>query len=71
MKHNLSAHIKSAHFQERYLCTLCDYQATLKGNLSTHVKNVHQKSENINCSECNKSFQKRYLKRHMKDELKT
>ena len=45
---------------------MCDYQATLKFNLSRHVKNVHQKSENITCSECNKSIQKEYLKRHMR-----
>ena len=42
------------------------YQATHKDHLSSHVKNVHQKSENINCSECNKYIQKKSLKRHMK-----
>ena len=52
--------------KERYQCKICDYQATQKGSLSTHVKNVHQKSENINCSKCNKSIQKMNLKRHLK-----
>ena len=35
-------------------------------NLSRHVKNLHQKSENISCTECNKSFQKKNLTIHMK-----
>ena len=30
------------------------------------MKNVHQKSENINCNECNISIQKVSLKGHMK-----
>ena len=63
MKQDLSEHINSVHFKESY--PLCDYQATQIFNLSRHVKNFHQKSENINCSECNKYIQKRYLKRHM------
>ena len=42
------------------------YQVTKKGHLSIHVKNVHQKSENVHCSECNKSIQKKYLKQHVK-----
>ena len=42
------------------------YLSTYKHSLSTHVKNVHQKSENTNCSECNKSIQKKNLKIHMK-----
>ena len=45
---------------------MCDFQATRKGDLSRHVTNVHQKSENNKCSECNKTIQKSYLKRHMK-----
>ena len=49
-----------------YQRTLCDHQATHKGSLSTHIKNVHQKSENTKCSECNISIQKRNLRRHMK-----
>ena len=38
----------------------------IKSSLSRHVKNVHQKSENINCTECNVSIQKIGLKIHMK-----
>ena len=41
-------------------------KTTHKNSLSRHVKNVHKKSENINCSECNKSIQKGNLKQHMK-----
>ena len=58
--------MKSVHFKENYQCKICGYQATQKGSLSKHFKNVHQKSENINCSECNKSIQKGSLKQHMK-----
>ena len=47
-------------------CRICDYPATQKGDLSRHIKNVHQKSENINCSECNQYVQKVNLKRHIK-----
>ena len=65
-QHTQSRHIKSVHLKESYQCRMCDYQATLKFNLSRHVKNVYQKSENISCSECNKSIQKEYLKRHMR-----
>ena len=43
-----------------------DYQATQRSNLSQHTKNVHQKSENITCTECFKSFQKKHLTRHLK-----
>ena len=59
-------HIKSLHFNERYQSAICDYQAKFKRYLSGHVKNVHQKSENVICNECNKSIQKKYLTRHMK-----
>ena len=45
---------------------MCEYQATRTTHLSIHVKNVHQKSDNINCTECNKSIQKQYLTKHMK-----
>ena len=65
-KSDLSKHIKSVHFRVRYQCKICNYQATLKNSLSRHVKNVHKKSENINCSECNKSIQRDYLKQHIK-----
>ena len=64
-KVNLSSHIKSVHFKERFPCEICDYQATKKSNLLFHVKNVHQKSENIVCTECNTSVQKISLTRHM------
>ena len=30
------------------------------------IKNVHQNSENINCTECNKSIQKSYVTTHIK-----
>ena len=36
------------------------------GKLSRHFKNVHQRSENIICTECNKNIQKRNLSTHMK-----
>ena len=65
-KSNLSSHIKSVHFKERFPCKICDYEATGKGHLSRHVKNVHQKSENVNCTECNKSIQRGGLTQHMK-----
>ena len=64
-KSYLSQHIKSVHLKETYQCELCDYQATQNGGLSIHVKNVHQKSEIINCTECNKFMQKISLKQHM------
>ena len=38
-----------------------------KHHLARHNKNVHQKSEIINCKECNKSLQKSYLNEHMKN----
>ena len=65
-KVNLSSHIKSVHFKERFPCEICDYQATKKSNLLFHVKNVHQKSENMICTECNKSIQRISLTKHMK-----
>ena len=43
-----------------------DYQATSSSNLSSHVKNVHEKSEYIICTECNKHIQKRNLSTHIK-----
>ena len=45
---------------------MCVYEATVKSDLSKHIENVHQKTENITCSECNKSLQKVSLKMHMK-----
>ena len=65
-KNSLNIHLSSVHFKEKHPCEICDYQATENGSLSRHVKNVHQKSENMNCSECNKSIQKVSLKKHMK-----
>ena len=62
---NSSPKVK-VHFKKRYPCELCDYQATQEGNLSSHVKNVHQKTANLICNECNKSIQKKYLSTHMK-----
>ena len=35
-------------------------------NLSQHVKSVHEKSENVICSECNKSIEKQSLYSHIK-----
>ena len=64
---NLPIHMKIVHFKERqHKCKICEYQATTKGHLSTHVKNVHQRSENIVCRECNKSIQKKNLTKHIK-----
>ena len=31
-------HIKSVHEQKKYLCTLCDYQATTQSHLTAHDK---------------------------------
>ena len=45
---------------------MCYYQAPVKGELYRHVKRVHQKSENITCTECNKSMQKNSLTTHLK-----
>ena len=58
--------LHSVHFKKTYQCKLCFYQATQNGSLSKHVKNVHQKSENVNCSECNKCMKKISLKGHIK-----
>ena len=49
-----------------FQCNICNFQATQKGGLSKHIENVHHKSENIHCIECNKSIQKKSLKQHMK-----
>ena len=54
------------HLKERFPCKICAYQATFRNNLSHHVKNVHQKIENIICTECNKSIKKKSLNQHMK-----
>ena len=51
---------------KKFPCKICDFQSTMKGNLSRHVKNVHEKGENVNCTDCNKSVQKASLMRHMK-----
>ena len=65
-KSTLTAHLKSAHFPEKYPCKICDYVSTRKDSLSTHTRNVHQ-SERINCIECNKSFKHQgSLKQHTK-----
>ena len=65
-KDHLTTHIKTVHLKEKkYKCKICDYQASHKNNLSSHV-NIHQKIENINCTECNKSIKKTGLKKHMK-----
>ena len=48
-----------------------DYEATEKGNLSKHIRKVHQTSENINCTECNKSVKASSMKSHMKLHFKT
>ena len=64
--HSFNSSLESVHFKESYPCNICGYQATEKGFLTRHIKNVHQNSENIDCSECNKSIQKISLKRHMK-----
>ena len=58
--------MKAVHFNESFPCKICNYEARCKSTLSTHVKNVHQKSEQIICTECNKSIQKEYLPQHMK-----
>ena len=60
----LQQHTKSVHECVTY--KICDYQSTQKSVLSQQVKNVHQKSENINCTEYNKSIQRRGLSQHMK-----
>ena len=67
-KRYIKNHIKMLHSgeQPKYTCTICDHQATSKGNLSQHVGNVHQKSENVICTKCNKSIQKRSMTKHIK-----
>ena len=49
-----------------FQCNICNFQATQKGGLSKHIENVHHKSENIVCTECNKTIQKRHLPSHIK-----
>ena len=58
--------MKAVHFNESFPCKICNYEARCKSTLSTHVTNVHQKSENINCTECNKSIHKYHQTTHMK-----
>ena len=55
------------HFRDsRISCQICDYQTTRNYNLSKHVKNVHQRNENINCTECNESVKEWCMKSHLK-----
>ena len=49
-----------------YPCKICNYEASKKSHLSQHDENVHQNSEKIMFTECNKSIQKRSLSGHMK-----
>ena len=65
-KSSLNKHVKSMHFKERYPCKICDYEATRRLHLTKHIKNVHEKSEIVNCTECNKSMNKQSLKIHTK-----
>ena len=58
---SIRKHIHTKHEFVKYSCNQCDYQATQKRNLSRHIKIVHQKSENITCTDCNKSIQKKNL----------
>ena len=41
------------------------------GHLSKHVKNVHQKSEQTECSECDNSNQKSWLKNLLTQKKKS
>ena len=50
--------------QTLYNCKVCTYQSKCQYLVKRHVRNVHEKRENINCSECKKSIQKDSLKRH-------
>ena len=45
---------------------ILNFASSHKYSLSKHVKNVHQKSEKIICTECNKPLQKRWMSEHMK-----
>ena len=67
-KGNLKQHMKKFHSGEQtlYNCKVCTFQTIYQHKVKEHVRNVHQKSENINCRECNKSIQKKWLKTHMK-----
>ena len=51
---------------ETFKCNMCNYKATAINNLSRHSLHVHEKRENINCSECNKTVKKWSLYSHMK-----
>ena len=66
LTHHMKVFHSGEHVKEKFPCKICDYQFSHKRSLSTHVQNVHQKSDNINCTECNKSIQKRCLTQHMK-----
>ena len=52
--------------QTLYHCKICTFQSKHPSSVKKHVKNVHQKSENVICTECNKYIQKINLSRHMK-----
>lgn len=63
----MTKYIESLNFKKKFPCKLCDYEATVRSSLSEHITNIHQKSENMTCTEYFKSIQKRRLTRQMKN----
>ena len=58
-------HIKSAHENKKYPCSLCDYQATYKSSLAKHNQSVHE-GVKYPCQQCDhEATQQSSLTRHI------
>ena len=67
LKKNLTGHIASAHNNIKYVCTLCEKSFLRNDYLRDHGLSVHDKTTDVTCSKCGKTFARVYsMRRHQK-----
>ena len=67
LKSNLTRHIASAHNNKKHECSLCEKSFLQKDYLRDHRLSVHDKTTDVTCSKCGKTFARVYsMRRHQK-----